>query len=358
MGSFYWLKLKKDFYKRHDMIILEAMENGKEIELIYIKMLCEAIDHNGELRFNDRIAYTPKLLAPVFNTTEEMIKTSLSVLSDLQLIEVKEDGTIMMTKMGSFIGYETDMAEKKRMQRNLPTLKNGSKRLNGTTLVTPDMKKHHVDEKRYGGHGMQALDRALGLCEKCGSSKDVRIHHNNGYSNDLDDLVCLCLSCHAEAHNKRNGGHINIKRPPYVHHMSTTCPDNASKTQDKRPVNVGLDIEKDIEIEKEKDIEIEKNLSPRNRAREIPTKDEVIRYAHSHKIDKTIDVDQWYDFYTDQDWKIKGEDIQDWKALLMKWASGVKEKKNITYMENEYTKEHLKAKEDESQKVLDDLLSE
>ena len=29
---FYWLKLKKDFFKRHDIRIIEAMPNGKDIE--------------------------------------------------------------------------------------------------------------------------------------------------------------------------------------------------------------------------------------------------------------------------------------------------------------------------------------
>ena len=361
MGSYYWLKLKKDFYKRHDMMILEAMENGKEIELIYIKMLCEAIDHNGELRFNDHIAYTPSLLAPVFNTTEEMIKASLSVLTDLELIDIKEDGTIQMTKMGSFIGYETDMAEKKKMQRNLPTLKNGSKRLNGTTLVTPDMRKHHVDEKRYGGHGMQALDRAFGKCEKCGSNKDVRIHHNNGYSNELDDLVCLCLKCHYEAHNKKNGGHIDIERPPYVHQLSTTCPDTTGKVQDTCPTNVCPDIEIDKEIEKEIDIEDSENnklFSSSSREEEWkPKKDDVFSYALENHL---TCVSVFWDYYQARNWMIKDSPIRDWRSLLRVWEknSKGKAKANVSVMENEYTKEHIRQKEIDSLKMLDDLLEE
>ena len=28
--KFYWLKLKRDFFKRHDIRIVEEMENGKD----------------------------------------------------------------------------------------------------------------------------------------------------------------------------------------------------------------------------------------------------------------------------------------------------------------------------------------
>lgn len=359
MGNYYWLKLKKDFYKRHDMIILESMENGKEIELIYIKMLCEAIDHNGELRYNEHRAYTPKMLANVFNSSEDMMKQALDILQDLELIEILEDETIRMTKMGSFIGYETDMAEKKRIQRNLPTLKNGSKRLNGTTLVTPDMRKHHVDEKRYGGHGMQALDRAFGKCELCGTDKDVLIHHNNGFSNELDDLVCLCTSCHGKAHNNRNKGHIKIERLPYVHHMSSDCPDNVQTMSEERPSNVCTDI--DIEKEIEKDLELEKEREKReedssssstvsqSKKRFIPpTVDEVRAYCIERK--NGIDPEAFVAFYASKNWYVGKSKMVDWKASIRTWEQRRKNeagsaRADVPIMEKTYSEEDQKKKE-------------
>ena len=43
--KYYWLKLKRDFFKRHDMRIIEVMPNGKDYILFYLKMLLESIDH-------------------------------------------------------------------------------------------------------------------------------------------------------------------------------------------------------------------------------------------------------------------------------------------------------------------------
>ncbi len=55
---FYWLKLHRNFFKRHDMMILEEMPDGKEQVLLYLKLMTEAIDHEGKLRFSETIPYT------------------------------------------------------------------------------------------------------------------------------------------------------------------------------------------------------------------------------------------------------------------------------------------------------------
>ena len=46
-GKFYWLKLDKDFFKRHDIKIIESMPNGKDYILFYLKLLCESLDHDA-----------------------------------------------------------------------------------------------------------------------------------------------------------------------------------------------------------------------------------------------------------------------------------------------------------------------
>ena len=39
--KYYWLKLHKDFFKRHDVSIIEDMPNGKDYILFYLKLLVE-----------------------------------------------------------------------------------------------------------------------------------------------------------------------------------------------------------------------------------------------------------------------------------------------------------------------------
>lgn len=119
MGAqkFYWLKLKKDFFKRHDIKILEGMPNGKEIVLFYLKLLCESVDHDGELRFSDSIPYTSHMLASVTNTELAVAEQGIKILEELGMLVKDKEETIIMKDAVRMLGCESAWAEKKRAQR-------------------------------------------------------------------------------------------------------------------------------------------------------------------------------------------------------------------------------------------------
>lgn len=114
---YFWLKLPKDFFKRHDMRIIEGMPNGKDMLLLYMKLLCESIDHEGSLRYSEKIPYTPEMLATIMNTDVEIVKQALAIFKDLGLIEIRNDKTIFMTKVPDMTGSETKAAQYMREYR-------------------------------------------------------------------------------------------------------------------------------------------------------------------------------------------------------------------------------------------------
>jgi predicted phage replisome organizer len=65
--KYYWLKLDRNFFKRHDIRVIESMDNGKDYVLFYLKLLVESIDHEGQLRFSQTIPYDEKMLATITN---------------------------------------------------------------------------------------------------------------------------------------------------------------------------------------------------------------------------------------------------------------------------------------------------
>ena len=122
MGKFFWLKLQKDFFKKHKMVILRSMENGMTYEAIFIHLMAESIDHDACLRFSDSKPYTPKTLAPLVGIDSKTMADALEVFKDLELIEILEDGTIFVPLASENIGSDTTWAEKKRQYRdNLKT---------------------------------------------------------------------------------------------------------------------------------------------------------------------------------------------------------------------------------------------
>lgn len=117
--KYYWLKLKRDFFKRHDVRIIEEMPNGKDYVLFYLKLLLESIDHEGELRFSETIPYNEQMLAVITNTNIEIVKEAMKIFTDLKMVEVYDDKTIYMNEVQKLIGSETAAAERKRKSRQM-----------------------------------------------------------------------------------------------------------------------------------------------------------------------------------------------------------------------------------------------
>jgi predicted phage replisome organizer len=114
---YYWLKLKKDFFKRHDIRIIEAMPNGKDYILFYLKLLCESVDHDGNLRFSEQIPYNEDMLATITNTNVDIVRSAIKIFTQLNMMELMDDGTFFMSEVNKMIGSESYWAEKKRLQR-------------------------------------------------------------------------------------------------------------------------------------------------------------------------------------------------------------------------------------------------
>ena len=121
--KYYWLKLNRGFFKRHDVEFIKeigkekAEGTGDRYVLFYVKLLVESVDHYGCLRFSDAIPYTNRMLASATQTDIQIVNEAMELFVELGLVEILEDKTIYMTNIGKMVGSETGWAEKKRKQR-------------------------------------------------------------------------------------------------------------------------------------------------------------------------------------------------------------------------------------------------
>lgn len=122
-GKFYWLKLKRDFFKRHDIRIIESLPNGKDYVLFYLKMLLESIDHEGELRFSDTLPYSAEMLATITNTNVDIVRAAMKVFTEFGMVEILEDKTIYMNEVQKLIGSAADNDNANRQRRYRERLK-------------------------------------------------------------------------------------------------------------------------------------------------------------------------------------------------------------------------------------------
>lgn len=125
--KYYWLKLQDDFFKRHDIQIVENMPNGKDYIIFYLKLLCESTSHEGALRFSQEIPYNDEMLSTITNTNIDIVRSAIKILGQLKMIEILDDGTLYMHQVAKMLGSETGGARRLREYRkNTPKLPTGT----------------------------------------------------------------------------------------------------------------------------------------------------------------------------------------------------------------------------------------
>ena len=159
---YFWLKLHRNFFKRHDIRILENMPNGKELVLLYLKLLAESVDHEGALRFSDTLPYSEEMLASVTGTAAEIVHAAMQVFQNLNLLEVQEDGTIFLPAAAKLLDSETYQTKRKREAADAASLLPGAK-------YTPDKVKptREKETDAFWKHGTR-----LGCSRFPGSQQD------------------------------------------------------------------------------------------------------------------------------------------------------------------------------------------
>lgn len=178
--KYYWLKLKKDFFKRHDIQIIESMDNGKDYILFYLKMLVESVDHDGNLRFNDTIPYNEKMLATITNTNIDIVRSAMKVFTELNMMEMLEDNSYKIIEISkeSIISSQ----EESGRDRNTTEYKNWRK---------------------------QVYERDNYTCQKCNiRGTKLNAHHIKQWHDNInlrfnvDNGITLCEKCHKKIHSK------------------------------------------------------------------------------------------------------------------------------------------------------------
>ena len=239
--KYYWIKLKTDFFNQETIDFLLSQENGCQYIVLYQMLCLNTANNNGEMATRIGEMIVPydinKIVRDTKYFTFDTVAVALELFKKLGLIYQEEGEVLKISNFDDMVGSETKSAQIKRKQRqnNIPL--NNCKRLNAEMLRLPSGNTVYVDEKRYGGNGMLAYDLAGGKCEKCGSEENLCIHHNNGYSNNVEDLYILCRKCHSYIEN--NEGVEIVHR--YVHQ------EYRDKSIDIRDKSIEIDIEQEIE---------------------------------------------------------------------------------------------------------------
>lgn len=115
--KYYWLKLQRDFFKRHDIQIIESMPNGEKYLIFYLKLLCESVDHDGRLRFSEEIPYEEEMLATITHMNIDIVRAAVTLFTNLKMMEIMDDGTYFMNQIEKMTGSMSSDAVRMKIAR-------------------------------------------------------------------------------------------------------------------------------------------------------------------------------------------------------------------------------------------------
>ena len=192
--KYYWLKLKRDFFKRHDIQIIEDMPNGKDYLLFYLKLLCESVDHDGNLRFSEEIPYNEQMLATITRTNVDVVRSAIKIFTQLNMMEIFDDGTYYMNEVNKMLGHETYWAVQKRLQKekreqlevigNFPTSPSKSIEKEIELDIDKDIKEN-TKKKSTSSFVKPSLEEVKAYCEERKNGIDpevfIAFYESNGW---------------------------------------------------------------------------------------------------------------------------------------------------------------------------------
>ena len=221
--KYYWLKLKRDFFKRHDIRIIEEMPNGKEYILFYLKLLLESIDHEGSLRFSETVPYDEQMLSVITNTNIDVVRSAMKMFIGLNMIEIFDDQTIYMSEVNRLIGSETSVAERVRKHReNQKLLQCNTDETKCNTEIDIELKSDTEKEKKtdYEGKSKKrftkpTLEDVQAYCKERNNNVDAQrwfdYYSSNGWKvgkNPMKDWKACVRTWERSADNGRTNKRV------------------------------------------------------------------------------------------------------------------------------------------------------
>lgn len=176
--TYFWLKLKKDFFKSLAMKKLRKIAGGDTYTIIYLKLMLLSLENEGRLYFEGIEASFEEELALALDEDEDNIKVTLTFLESVGLLTVEENEAIALTEVPFLIGKETDKAglmrelrKKRREQKQLESKTTGIEKSeeNGNVVTgcykdiyTTELYKPDIDNKvRSGATDVKTLEKIV-----------------------------------------------------------------------------------------------------------------------------------------------------------------------------------------------------
>lgn len=115
--KYYYMKLNENYFESETQVLLESMPDGYLYSNILLKLYLKSLKNDGKLMFNEKIPYSPQMIATITRHQIGTVEKALKIFRDLNIIEILNTGAIFVTDIQKYIGKSTNEADRKRAYR-------------------------------------------------------------------------------------------------------------------------------------------------------------------------------------------------------------------------------------------------
>ena len=116
--TYYWLRLKVDFFRQREIKKLRKIAGGDTYTIIYLKMQLLSLKNEGLLFYEGTEESFEEQLSLEIDEDLDNVKITLSYLFSNNLIEEVKDNEFLLPKAKECMGKESSSAERVRKHRN------------------------------------------------------------------------------------------------------------------------------------------------------------------------------------------------------------------------------------------------
>ena len=130
--GYFWLKLKKTYFNQLEQKKMRKQPNGKEMQIIYLRMMLLCIDTDGFIFYQDVYDTIEEELAEEFDESLELVQQTVKFLLENRMISTSDDDKdLFIPEVRECVGRECASAERVRKHREK------KKKLQCNSGVTP-----------------------------------------------------------------------------------------------------------------------------------------------------------------------------------------------------------------------------
>lgn len=115
--KYYYMRLNENYFDSETQVLLESMPDGYLYSNILLKLYLKSLKNDGRLMFNDKIPYSPQMIATITRHQIGTVEKALDIFKQLNIIDLIDTGAIYMLDIQNFIGKSNTEADRKRAYR-------------------------------------------------------------------------------------------------------------------------------------------------------------------------------------------------------------------------------------------------